>query len=354
MMAEWDDGRCYIVGSMQCPYYVHKAMKPLLGCDADGVVISQSVTGGGFGGKEEYPSMLAAHVALLAKKAQQRGEDRLRPRRGHRRDDEAPPGAHAAAGSRSTRRARSLAIDVDCRDGRRRVPDAVAGRAVARRAARGRAVPLPGRARARPRRRDEPSAARRVPRLRRAADDVRVRAPDAEARASRAARIRSRCASGSRCARATRRRPARSSGSPSAPTRCSPRSSRSPGAPPERERRAQRRAGAARPRLRASTSTAPGFTGSGEQRLAGTATVARTVDGRFEVRSSSTDIGQGAITMFTQIAAAALGVDRVAASTSSIRRPRRCPTSGPTVASRTCMVVGGARRSREAARKLDA
>src|SRR5690606_1990896 len=32
MMAEWDGGRCYIVGSMQCPYYVHKAMKPLLGC----------------------------------------------------------------------------------------------------------------------------------------------------------------------------------------------------------------------------------------------------------------------------------------------------------------------------------
>ena len=30
------DGRCYIVGSMQCPYYVHKAMKPLLGCGAGG------------------------------------------------------------------------------------------------------------------------------------------------------------------------------------------------------------------------------------------------------------------------------------------------------------------------------
>src|SRR5580704_15030884 len=69
MMAEWQDGRCYIVGSMQCPYYVHKAMKALLACDGDGVVITQSVTGGGFGGKEEYPSMLAAHVAILAKAA---------------------------------------------------------------------------------------------------------------------------------------------------------------------------------------------------------------------------------------------------------------------------------------------
>src|SRR5262249_4887584 len=32
-------------------------------------VVTQSVTGGGFGGKEEYPSMLGAHVALLANKA---------------------------------------------------------------------------------------------------------------------------------------------------------------------------------------------------------------------------------------------------------------------------------------------
>src|ERR1041384_5644534 len=69
MMAEWRDGRCHIVGSMQCPYYVHKTMKALLACEPDGVVIAQSVTGGGFGGKEEYPSMLAAHVALLARKA---------------------------------------------------------------------------------------------------------------------------------------------------------------------------------------------------------------------------------------------------------------------------------------------
>ena len=46
MMAEWRDGTCFIVGSMQCPYYVHKAMKVFLGCDGSGVVIAQSVTGG--------------------------------------------------------------------------------------------------------------------------------------------------------------------------------------------------------------------------------------------------------------------------------------------------------------------
>ena len=66
MMAEWRDDKCYLVGSMQCPYYVHKAMKVFLGCEADEVIVNQSVTGGGFGGKEEYPSMLAAHVALVS------------------------------------------------------------------------------------------------------------------------------------------------------------------------------------------------------------------------------------------------------------------------------------------------
>ena len=83
------------------------------------------------------------------------------------------------------------------RDGRRRVSDAVAGRAIARRAARGGAVSLPGRARARPCGRDEPSAARSVSRLRCAADDVRVRTPDAEARdraRRRSARARKRLA----------------------------------------------------------------------------------------------------------------------------------------------------------------
>jgi CO/xanthine dehydrogenase Mo-binding subunit len=83
-----------------------------------------------------------------------------------------------------------------------------------------------------------------------------------------------------------------------------------------------------------------GFTGSGESKLAGRATVARTPSGRYEVRSSSTDIGQGAITIFTQIAAQALGVD---AALIDVIDPttRLVPDSGPTVASRTCMVVGG-------------
>src|SRR5471032_2019498 len=56
-------------GSMQCPYYVHRALMVLLGLPGDKVRVVQTETGGGFGGKEEYPSMIAAHAALLAKKA---------------------------------------------------------------------------------------------------------------------------------------------------------------------------------------------------------------------------------------------------------------------------------------------
>ncbi|HEX8880624.1 MAG TPA: xanthine dehydrogenase family protein, partial [Candidatus Acidoferrum sp.] len=56
-------------GSLQCPYYVHKALMKLCGLPADRVRVVQLETGGAFGGKEEYPSMIAAHAALLAVKS---------------------------------------------------------------------------------------------------------------------------------------------------------------------------------------------------------------------------------------------------------------------------------------------
>ncbi len=63
------DGSMTVYGSLQCPYYVHKALKTLLGLPAEKVRVVQTTTGGGFGGKEDYPSMIAAHAALLARKA---------------------------------------------------------------------------------------------------------------------------------------------------------------------------------------------------------------------------------------------------------------------------------------------
>ena len=56
-------------GSLQCPYYVHRALMALLGLPEDKVRVVQTETGGAFGGKEEYPSMIAAHASLLAIKA---------------------------------------------------------------------------------------------------------------------------------------------------------------------------------------------------------------------------------------------------------------------------------------------
>jgi CO/xanthine dehydrogenase Mo-binding subunit len=65
-----EDGRGITVyGSMQCPYYVHRALTVLLGLPGDRVRVVQTETGGGFGGKEEYPSMIAGHAAVAALKA---------------------------------------------------------------------------------------------------------------------------------------------------------------------------------------------------------------------------------------------------------------------------------------------
>jgi CO/xanthine dehydrogenase Mo-binding subunit len=56
-------------GSLQCPYYAHKALARLFGLPNERVRVVQMETGGGFGGKEEYPSMIACHAALLAWKS---------------------------------------------------------------------------------------------------------------------------------------------------------------------------------------------------------------------------------------------------------------------------------------------
>ena len=69
MIAIPGDGSLTVMGSMQCPYYVHKAIKQLFNLPDERAIVIQTTTGGGFGGKEEYPSMIAAHAALLAHKA---------------------------------------------------------------------------------------------------------------------------------------------------------------------------------------------------------------------------------------------------------------------------------------------
>jgi CO/xanthine dehydrogenase Mo-binding subunit len=83
-----------------------------------------------------------------------------------------------------------------------------------------------------------------------------------------------------------------------------------------------------------------GFTGSGEEHLASIVEVEALASGRVRVLTANTEIGQGTNTIFGQIAAGTLripydAIEVVQPDTSIV------PNSGPTVASRTCMVVGG-------------
>jgi CO/xanthine dehydrogenase Mo-binding subunit len=69
VIAEGSTSGLTVWGSMQCPFYVHKALVALTGLPAESIRVIQTETGGAFGGKEEYPSMLAAHASLLALKS---------------------------------------------------------------------------------------------------------------------------------------------------------------------------------------------------------------------------------------------------------------------------------------------
>jgi len=67
MVATWmDDGQIEVHGSMQCPFYVRDAVAAVLGLDLSAVHVIQATTGGGFGGKEDIPSTIAAHAALAS------------------------------------------------------------------------------------------------------------------------------------------------------------------------------------------------------------------------------------------------------------------------------------------------
>lgn len=101
-----------LIGSMQCPFYVHNAVQKIMGLPAEKVVIKQSATGGAFGGKEDYPSILGCYAALLAYKSKKqvrivfdRSEDILVSPKRH------PSHSHYKMGL--TNDGRITALDVD-------------------------------------------------------------------------------------------------------------------------------------------------------------------------------------------------------------------------------------------------
>ena len=70
IIAEWSaENGVSVWGSLQCPYYVHKTLIKIFDLPDDKVRVVQTETGGAFGGKEDYPSTLASHAALLAMKS---------------------------------------------------------------------------------------------------------------------------------------------------------------------------------------------------------------------------------------------------------------------------------------------
>ena len=70
VIAEWGaESGVTVWGSLQCPFYVHKSLLSVFDLPEDKVRVIQTETGGAFGGKEDYPSILAAHAALLAMKS---------------------------------------------------------------------------------------------------------------------------------------------------------------------------------------------------------------------------------------------------------------------------------------------
>ena len=157
-------------GSLQCPYYVHKALRGLFDLPDEKVRVVQMETGGGFGGKEEYPSMIAGHAALLAWKSGKpvkiiydRAEDMVATTKRH-------PSVTRTSDGGVERRQITRHGDRFF-DRWRRLHDAFARGFVARHDSRGGSVLLPERAGAQPRRRDELSAARGV-----SADSARRRA----------------------------------------------------------------------------------------------------------------------------------------------------------------------------------
>lgn len=352
-MAAWRDGAVHVVGSMQCPYYVHKALKVILGCGPDEVVVTQTVTGGGFGGKEEYPSMLAAHCAILAgrvdapvKMVYERAEDIAATTKRH------PARIRHRLGLRADGSLAAVDVDVVMDGGAYlTLSPVVLSRGVLHAAGpyrcdvvriRGRAVatnhPPHGAFRGFGAPQTTFAYERQIDKAARA-----VGAAPWAYRGAHALRLGDTTATGQRLDASV--------GTDDILAAIE----RVAGPAPERRGVNQHGAPVVRGRGFAFYFHGAGFTGSGEQRLAGRATVVARADGDFEVRASSTDMGQGAITIFTQLAAAALAVD---ATRVRVLDPSTdgVPDSGPTVASRTCMIVGGLveRAARRLAERIDA
>jgi len=326
-------------GSMQCPYYVHKALAALLGLPPEKIRVVQAETGGGFGGKEEYPSVIAGHAALLAWKSGKpvkiiydRAEDMAATTKRHPSRTR-----HRAAVSKD---GKLLAMEIEF------VVDGGAYTTLSP------VVLSRGTIHA--------SGPYNCPNVRIRSKAVATNAPPQGAFRGFGApqSIFALERHMNEIARTVglspeefRRRNFLQQGQTTATrqvireninmSQLLDRAFKESDYYEKLERFARQNLGARRKKGIgvASFMHGAGFTGSGEEYLASVVEMEATPEGRVQVLAASTEIGQGTNTIFSQIAAEALGIDydRVV-----IAKPdtANVPNSGPTVASRTCMVVG--------------
>jgi CO/xanthine dehydrogenase Mo-binding subunit len=326
-------------GSLQCPYYVHKALVRLFGLPKDKIRVVQTETGGGFGGKEEYPSMIASHVALLAWKSGKpvkmiydRAEDMVATTKRHPSRTR-----HRTALSRD---GKFLAMDIDFSiDGGayETLSPVVLSRGTIHAAGpyncpnvrvRSRAVAT----------NTPPHGAFRgfgAPQSVFAMERHLDRIAEVVGLAPEELRRRNFIHEGQTLAvhQVVREKVDMS--------RLLDRALELSGYHAKRQRFAEEnlRSSIKRGIGFATFLHGAGFTGSGEEYLASEAALDVTRDGRVRVFAGSTEMGQGTNTVFTQIAAETLGLpcDQI-----EIAQPDTSlvPNSGPTVASRTTMIVG--------------
>ncbi|MCC6547279.1 xanthine dehydrogenase family protein [Candidatus Sumerlaeota bacterium] len=333
-IACWEDECLTVHGSMQCPYYVHKALKYAFKLQDDQINVVQMTTGGGFGGKEDFPSVLAIHAALLAKKSGRtvrliydRAEDMASSTKRHPSISKVRTACtkdgilraidfsfHIDGGAYITLSPVVLSRGIVHAFGPYKWPAAKLHaqcfftNSPPYGAFRGFGAPQSlfaieahmtalanhlGMDPAELRRRNFIHRGDTMP-----TGQVVDEDPNMEALLDRALELSD-----------------------------------------YKTKRARWKRGGGKGISLSTFMHGTGFTGSGEVYLASRVGIATTKDGGAEVRVSSTEIGQGTETVFPQIAAEALGID---ISKVSFRRPETkvVPNSGPTVASRTCSVVG--------------
>lgn len=68
VLGVYEDEKITVYGSIQCPYYVKNALVQAFGWDPSRLRVIQTTLGGAFGGKEDYPSLLAGQVACAVYK----------------------------------------------------------------------------------------------------------------------------------------------------------------------------------------------------------------------------------------------------------------------------------------------